>query len=145
MVTPWEIKSCMLTTFVFYGNSFARDTFISSLSTPEINILKKTLYLCCDRGATSGSNPRLSRHHPWCGRSWGSEEWTADRWWSHQGPRPHVEVQQNHASAERTPPHDTEFTGGDCWPGMYKILRGPPHLIFFCWNSLIDILTQCQQ
>lgn len=41
MLTPWEIKSCMLTTFVFYGNSFARDTFISSLSTPEINILKK--------------------------------------------------------------------------------------------------------
>lgn len=41
MVTPWEIKSCMLTTFVFYGNSFARDTFISSLSTPEINISKK--------------------------------------------------------------------------------------------------------
>lgn len=31
----------MLTTFVFYGNSFARDTCITSLSTPEINILKK--------------------------------------------------------------------------------------------------------
>lgn len=115
-------------------------TFLLGISLVYLHLklifLKKNFSLCCDRGATSGSHPSLCRPHPWWGRSRGSEEWTADRWWSHQGPSPHVEVQQDHAPAERTPPHNTELIGGDCWPGMHKMKKGPPHLIFFNWVSL---------